>query len=259
LDYGEGKIQKKVQADLFRRDRQNRYLVKRSEDTEALEAVFDRKTLFVIYSMINRGILDRLNGVVKAGKEARVYWGISHGRDVAVKIFYTGTSTFRREAYITGDPRFAKFRKSGHELIYLWARKEFRNLRQARDAGVRVPSPYACEKNVLVMEFIGEAGNPASPLFESKDVNARDYRKVVSAMVDLFRKARLVHGDLSEFNIFKYRDEIVLFDFGSAVDVEHPRSREFLERDITNINRFFGKAGVRVLAERTILGRVGLA
>jgi RIO kinase 1 len=53
-----------------------------------------------------------------------------------------------------------------------------------------------------------------------------------------------VHSDLSEFNIFKFNDERVLFDMGSAVLASHPLSREYLKRDITNMVRFFRKRGI---------------
>ncbi|MEM3267439.1 MAG: hypothetical protein QXR69_01990, partial [Conexivisphaerales archaeon] len=88
------KIEERTARDLFRIEKESRYLIKRSEEEEALEAVFDRQTLFTLYSMINRGIIDYLNGVVRAGKEARVYWGVKGDSDLAVKIFYTSTAPF---------------------------------------------------------------------------------------------------------------------------------------------------------------------
>jgi RIO kinase 1 len=60
----------------------------------------------------------------------------------------------------------------------------------------------------------------------------------------LYQKANLVHADLSEYNIFRTDRGIMLFDFGSAVDVKHPNSKQFLVRDVLNINRFFEKRGV---------------
>ena len=35
-----------------------------------------------------------------------------------------------------------------------------------------------------------------------------------------------------------------MFDFGSAVDIKHPNAKEFLERDIRNITKFFVKRGL---------------
>jgi RIO kinase 1 len=116
---------------------------------------------------------------------------------------------------------------------------------------VRVPAPIAVEKNVLIMEFIGdEQGNVATPLANLDEVTAADYEEFIRQMAILYQKANLVHADLSEYNIFKSpRGEIMLFDFGSAVDVRHPNSKQFLVRDVQNVNRFFIKRGVDVVMD----------
>jgi RIO kinase 1 len=67
-------------------------------------------------------------------------------------------------------------------------------------------------------------------------------------MQKLYRDAGLVHADLSEYNIFKFKRQLILFDFGSAVYCSHPNAEEFLVRDITNINRFFVRRNVDVLS-----------
>jgi RIO kinase 1 len=54
----------------------------------------------------------------------------------------------------------------------------------------------------------------------------------------LYKKAELVHGDLSEFNIL-YGDQPYFIDMGQSVTRDHPRAYQFLMRDIRNINRFF--------------------
>ena len=72
----------------------------------------------------------------------------------------------------------------------------------------------------------------------------------------LYRRARLIHADLSEYNIFKYRGRLILFDFGSAVNVAHPMAEEFLLRDLSNINRFFSKRGVEVMPLDDLYRRV---
>jgi len=256
MTYRERKIGERVSAELFRKERKERYLIKRSEESEALEAVFDKKTLLTIYSMMNKGVLKSLNGAVRGGKEAKVYHGVTEdGKEVAVKIYYTVTASFKRRLpYLFGDPRFENVQKSGHALIYEWVKKEFRNLKQSKGAGVAVPDPVTCQKNVLVMQFIGKNGIPA-PTLNEVEVSQRDYSSVVKEIIKLTTKAKLVHGDLSEFNIFKNDNSIILFDFASAVDLFHPMAKEFLLRDVRNINRFFAKRGVDVASEEEIIRR----
>lgn len=230
---------------------------KGDEVLETVEEVFDRKTVMALYQMINKGILGGMRGVVKAGKESRVYWAKgTSGEDLAVKIFLTSSMEFKKSMlqYIHGDPRF----KVGHDyrrIVYTWAQKEFRNLTDARNAGVPVPRPIYVHENVIVMEFIGLDGIPSPILKElpKEEITEEIYNDIVNAMDILFRKADLVHADLSEYNVMVHGNRIFLIDFGQAVSREHPMAEEFLRRDVGNIIRFFDKAGIGVPKEEEVL------
>jgi RIO kinase 1 len=223
---------------------------KRSEDLDSLEEVFDKSTLMIVYRMLNRGYLQNINGVVRAGKESRLYWGIGRkNKTVAIKIFLTTSAEFTkgRMMYIQGDERFKTTRKDTRSLVNLWALKEFKNLQQAADAGVRVPTPMRVEGNVLLMEFIGAKGIPAPLLRETPlDHPARVYDKIAEAVRTLYKKARLVHGDLSEYNIMIVDRKPIIFDFAQAVPPEHPMANMFLERDLVHMNTYFTRIGVTV-------------
>ena len=253
----DAKIVQKVLHRLTLSEKQNRHLRKRSEEYQVLEEVFDRPTLLTLYDLMNEGVFAYLNGVVKAGKEARVYWGVKeNGEDVAVKIYLVIAAEFRkRMQYVAGDRRFKNVKRGGWSLITLWARKEFRNLTEASAANVPVPKPIAVRKNVLVTEFMGTEGVPF-PLLGENAVEASDYRKLISLIRTLYRRARLVHSDLSEYNVFKSGRKLTIFDFGSAVEVGHPLSKNFLQRDIININRFFSKKGLQVRPTDKVLDQV---
>jgi RIO kinase 1 len=79
---------------------------------------------------------------------------------------------------------------------------------------------------------------------------------VIEQLSLLYRKANLVHADLSEYNIFRAEGGIVLFDFGSAVDIKQPNSKRFLVRDIQNVNRFFEKRGIRVIDASRLIEKI---
>lgn len=244
-----------------KRERESRLLEKRSEDYQVVEDVFDMPTLMVITKMVNDRILKSVRSHFASGKESKLYIAETpEGRYVAVKIYLTVSSEFKkRMQYIAGDPRFSNTKKDTRSFIAAWAKKEFKNLKAAYDAGVRVPAPITVEKNVLVMEFIGDdEGNVAIPLADG-DVTQLDYDEVVKQLVMLYNKAHLVHADLSEYNIFKSpRGELILFDFGSAVDIRHPNSKQFLVRDIQNVNRFFAKHGIDVLDTNQIVEKISI-
>ena len=236
---------RKMQERLLRSERDNRYLRRDSDDRKVLEEVFDRSTMLAIEDLIARKDLRELNGVVSAGKEARVYFGEDRGGEpVAVKIYLVSASDFRKRlGYIAGDRRFGKLPSGSRETIYLWTRKEFKNLQLADASGVRVPKPIAFHKNVLVMEYIGKPPEPA-PTFAETEVYEEDYDWTFNTIGALWKKAGLVHADFSEFNVFKSGTERVLFDMGSAVLTTHPQAEELLKRDVSNMVRFFRKRGI---------------
>jgi RIO kinase 1 len=223
-----------------------------STERATVEEVFDQATRMVIYQLLNSGILYEVNGVVNAGKEARVYWGKNkEDKDLAVKIYLTASAEFKKGMlkYIEGDFRFKNVKRDTRSLIFTWAQKEFRNLEQASRAKVRVPKPIAVKNNVLVMEFIGKDGvNAASLKEQAPDDPEKVYAVLLTYVQRLYRKADLVHGDLSEYNIMMWKGKPVVFDVGQAVPTSHPMADFFLRRDLTNVNKFFRRLGVKVLS-----------
>jgi RIO kinase 1 len=223
-----------------------------STERATLEEVFDQATLMVIYQFLNSGILYEVHGVVNAGKEARIYWGKNkEGKDLAVKIYLTASAEFKKGMlkYIEGDYRFKSVKRDTRSLIFTWAQKEFRNLEQASQARVRVPKPIAVKNNVLIMEFIGKDGTNAPSLKEQAPSDpAKVYAVLLTYVERLYKKAALVHGDLSEYNIMMWKGKPVVFDVAQAVPVSHPMAELFLRRDLANVNRFFNRLGVKVLS-----------
>ena len=176
--------------------------------------------------------------------------------DIALKIYLVTTSNFKkRSQYVMGDPRFTNVKKGTKNLVYLWARKEFQNISKCYDCGISVVKPRHVSKNILIMDFEGKNGKPENTLLES-EVNENDYNQSIALISDLFKKAKLVHGDFSEYNIFKTKNGLKLFDLGSAVDTTHPNTMNFLKRDINNITNFFVKRGLTVENPADILERI---
>ena len=221
-----------------------------TKERATVEEVFDQATRMVLFGLLNSSVLYEVNGVVSSGKESRVYWAIDkEGKDLAVKIYLTSSAEFKKGMlkYIEGDPRFKEVKRDTRSLIAIWAQKEFRNLKEASEANVRVPKPIAVKSNIVVMEFIGKEGVSAPLLKESPPANPeRVYRLLVTYVKRLYQKAKLVHGDLSEYNIMIWKGRPVIFDMSQSVYVEHPMADFMLKRDLVNLNRFFSRLNVKV-------------
>lgn len=237
----------RVDSDLGRMEAAKR--LKGVEDRRVGSEVFDELTLKTLYKLANSGYLAVLNGAVSTGKEANVFKGITDNDEfVAVKIYRVATSDFKKmQYYIQGDPRFRVRTTNRRQLVQAWVNKEFRNLKRALEAGVRVPEPVVARDNILIMEFIGDDGEPAPTMREvPPDDPERALELIVEYMHRLYTGARLVHGDLSFFNILNHSGEPVIIDVSQAMVLDHPLAMELLERDIKNVARDFKRLGVSV-------------
>lgn len=219
------------------------------DERQTMSEVFDKDTMLGIYKLMKDGFIDSIEYPVSTGKEGNVFAARdSKGKMVALKIYRTSNATFNRiSAYIEGDKRFKGLAGSKRKIIMAWATKEFRNLQRMYDAGVNVPRPIRFHRNMLVMSYIGTQKGPA-PLL--KDVVLDDAEEMYDGLLEqiklMYQEAGLVHADLSEYNILYHRRKAVIIDVGQATLVEHANAKDFLYRDIDNLNRFFRSRGVAV-------------
>jgi len=246
-------VEKKVARREFMREREQRYLEKRSELDESLEEVFDRQTLMSLYDMLNTKKLKEVRGVVSSGKESRVYHGLGwNGEEYAVKIYLVSSAEFRRNRlpYVVNVPRFKKIPKDFRRFVYLWSEREYSNLSDSYNAGLPVPKPFHQHRNILVMQFLGEKGVRLPLLHEEKfelDELEKLYERLVDVLGRMYRNAGMVHGDLSQYNIMVGRGlEVYLIDLAQAVRRDHPLAETFLRHGTQVLCGFFNKAGLRV-------------
>jgi len=236
-------------------DRQLQSLISRiGVDKKTLDEVFDKYTLLSIEKLISDRIIDILDFPISTGKEGNIFRGLTPEKKfVAIKIYRTSTSTFKHiSEYIYGDPRFKSVRKSRKDLIFAWTQKEYKNLQRLQKIGVRAPKPITYIKNILVMQYIGNKNKPAPQL---KDVNIKNPQDVFNELIDfvskMYKKADLVHGDISAFNVLIFRNKPYLIDLGQGVLLEHSNSNEYLKRDINNIVAYFKK--YKIKADKNII------
>ncbi len=214
-------------------------------DRRVFDQVFDRSTLLALHKLMQQGEIETIDYPIARGKEAHVFRATSKGGPMAVKIFHTTNAVFKGLAkYIDGDPRFSGLSRRHRELVNIWVRKEFRNLKRMRKHGIRVPEPMFSHKNVLVMEFIGDE-EAASPRL--KDIQVDDPRAVFEDLLQtvavIWQTCDLVHADFSEYNILWHEGEPWVIDVGQAVTIRHPSANEFLVRDVTRLTEWLGRQG----------------
>jgi RIO kinase 1 len=72
----------------------------------------------------------------------------------------------------------------------------------------------------------------------------------------MWQVCRLVHADLSEYNILYHDKRLHIIDVSQSVEHDHPRSLEFLRMDVKNVTAVFERKGVKTLSERRVFGFV---
>ena len=224
---------------------------KDADQRKTYDQVFDQTTLLAVYKLISDGVISTVDYPVSTGKEGNVFHATTPTGGAALKIYRVNTATFRSlSEYLQGDPRFKRIGRTFREMVSVWAQKEFKNLQRMREASVRVPEPRFVHQNCLLMEYVGDDTMPARVIREVvlEDVNAV-YADVVASMAAM-RKAGLVHGDLSEYNLLWWGDHPWVIDCAQAVPFAHPRSDDWFRRDVANIARYFSRLGVDTDAKR---------
>ena len=68
----------------------------------------------------------------------------------------------------------------------------------------------------------------------------------------MYKKAGIVHADLSDFNILNFNDKPVLIDMSQSTTVKNFEADELLKRDIKNLARLANKMGVELDKEKVI-------
>ncbi|MCK5141878.1 MAG: serine protein kinase RIO [Candidatus Heimdallarchaeota archaeon] len=246
-------------ASIDQRIDKSRIREKDSNTLKSIESVFDFQTSMLIVKMMNTGILSDIGFCVSTGKEANVYHGYGEKKEeLAIKIYRTASAEFKKNwIYVQGDPRFKSYKKGTYAFIYTWAKKEFKNLKRMNKIGVRSPIPIAIQKNVLVMEFIGKS-EKAAPLLKDSRVKKphKLYAKILDYMTKMYEDAKLIHADLSEYNILMLKQDPVFIDVSQAVLLDHPYAAAFLFRDIKNINRYFSSLGVEILPNEELYEQI---
>jgi len=222
--------------------------LKNSEDRDAIQRVFDRRTIELLQKFLRNLKIDEIIGIISQGKEANVYFAYGpEKKPIAIKIYKIDVQSAKwMQKYIKGDRRFKKIGNSIDKIVFTWCQKEFKNLKQMYRKGIKCPEPIFFKNNILIMSYIGE--NDGTPALRLKDsVNLienleKEMETSIKFLKDMYQKANLAHGDFSEFNILYFNNEQVVIDVSQAVDVySHPMALKLLARDIENILKFYKK------------------
>jgi RIO kinase 1 len=254
------------------------------DDTAGLEGGFDTTyqpsryeegwLLSSLRTFYDRGLINDVLSLVKGGKEASVYRcqadPATGATLLAAKVYrptkfrnMRNDSVYRRGRMLLDanghDHDYARdqrvlraVRKKtafGRQVRHTsWLMHEYTALQQLHQAGAAVPQPVAAGENAILMSYRGTAQMAAPTLNRvrlTQDEAQPIFHKVLQN-VALLLQQRLIHGDLSAYNILYYEGKITVIDFPQVTNLDTNENACFiLQRDIFRVCEYFSRQGVQ--------------
>jgi RIO kinase 2 len=190
-------------------------------------------------ALVKRGIVEALGSPLGVGKESDVY-DAKGRRDtrIALKFHRLGRISFRQ----TRRTRGYVAERAHTSWIYqarMAATREFAAMKRANRARVPVPTPIGQNRHLVAMDMF--EGSELSRI-NAMPEPATTLRRILLKLRLLFCDARLVHGDLSEYNILMAESgQFVFIDWPQSVATNDPGANELLIRDVSNLVKFFAR------------------
>ncbi len=195
---------------------------------------------YALKILADRDVLKAIGDMVGVGKESDIFRAIANDdRMVVVKFFRIGRTSFRS---VTKVRDYGVDFERGTWLVrsIIAGRREREALKVLNECSVpHVPTLRGGYLHAVVMDYF-----EGRELFEVRELSDPD--NVLTEILETIRiaywRAKIVHGDLSEYNIIITPDEEpIVIDWPQYVATVDPRAREVLERDVRYIVRFFRK------------------
>jgi RIO kinase 2 len=207
--------------------------------------------LLALHALVEKNIISQLGPLLGKGKESDVYSCMDDDKNIyAIKIFRIGRTSFKN---------IKKFRDLIGERAHLsWlyvnrlaAKREYEALEKIYVLNLNTPKPIGYNRHAVVMEYLR-----GKELIYYKNIDKPLYifNEIIDQMRIIYQEAKMIHGDLGEFNIIIDEEgNILIIDWLQWIPRDHPNASSILQRDIKNIcNYFLKKFNVESNAEEII-------
>lgn len=198
---------------------------------EGYQIDFDAYDLLALSDLVKRDNVTSIGKKIGVGKESVIFEAMGE-IPLVIKFHRQGRTSFkhvrRARDHLTDLPRLPWLHAAS-----IAARHEFQVM-QKLYPHVSIPRPVALSRHAIAMEHV--FGDQLNRVELS---NLQDCLETILEEVGSAYSLGIVHADLSEFNVMITEDGLRIIDWPQAVGLDHASSQELLERDLTNILRFF--------------------
>jgi len=195
--------------------------------------------ILALHALVEKKVISQLGPIIGKGKESDVYGSMDDNENIlALKIYRMGRTSFKSIKQLR-DLIGERGHSSWLYINRLAARREFEALTKISKLKLDTPKPIAYNRHMIVMSYLK---GKELVYFRDLDKPEKIFNKIIKQMKIIYQEAKIVHGDLGEFNIIvDEKENILIIDWLQWVSSDHPSARSLLERDIFNISNYFNK------------------
>jgi RIO kinase 2 len=189
-------------------------------------------------TLVTRNFIASMGASIGMGKESDVFEVVSDsGQQSVIKFYRIGRVSFRT----TRKTRSYVSSENQHQWLEInvgAAQKEAQGLTQALKAKVNVPRFIARDRHAVLMSEI-----EGTMLFKCTEEDIKRPRTLMKEVLlnvrRAFTKAKMINGDVSEYNILFDGKIPWIIDWPQFVPTSHSNAAELIRRDVINSISFF--------------------
>ena len=232
----------KMEETLFRLKKVHKFdLIIRDASKHEIAYTLNSKAydLLALHTLVEQNVISQLGPSIGKGKESDVYSCMNDDGDIyAAKIYRIGRTSFKKIKQLR-DLIGERGHLSWLYVNRLAAKKEYDALEKIYTLKLNTPKPIAYNRHIIIMSYLR-----GKELVYYKSINkpVKIFNKIIKQLRIIYKKAKMIHGDLGEFNIVvDQKGNILLIDWLQWVPSNHPNSNFYLRRDLENVCNYFYK------------------
>jgi RIO kinase 2 len=214
----------------------NKLIHRNIQAYEGYRIYFEAYDLLALNAFVKRGSINAIGDAIGVGKESVVYeaTGGIIDRHVVIKFHREGKISFK-QVKIKREHIEKRKHLSWLYAARLAAKREYEALKNLYPE-VSVPEPIDYNRHAIVMSVV-----KGQQLAHTRIDEPDWYLNEILSQIKKAYRLGIIHGDLSEFNIFVHPEGCEIIDLPQYITPAHANAIELLHRDVYNVLSFFNR------------------